>query len=152
MSGQDSQGIAYRFIFFNICKYYSFTEVLHGGVCWEVVWLFCYWSSVCSKIALKLTWHVSKHWTLIKFHPFKNFALAPHVWKIYEETRQHFRTWVNSRGARKNSWIARGFAREFLRSGKRYRPSQKLKRLSKSCSLHSKNFFVWGVRIFWVTL
>jgi len=49
---------------------------------------------------------------------------------------------------KKNSWIARGFAREFLWSGKRYRPGQKLERLGKSCSLYSKTIFGWGCGFF----
>jgi len=48
----------------------------------------------------------------------------------------------------KKHQIARGFAREFLPSSKGYRPSQKLKRCSKSCSLHLKKIFWLGVRIF----
>jgi len=44
----------------------------------------------------------------------------------------------------KNSWITHDLAREYLWSGKRYRPGQKLKRLSKSCSLHSKKMFLLG--------
>jgi len=44
--------------------------------------------------------------------------------------------------------IARGFAQEFLRSVKRYRPGQKLKKCGKSCSLHSKNFFWLGCGFF----
>jgi len=44
---------------------------------------------------------------------------------------------------------ARGFAREFLRSGMLYRPGKSLKRRGKSSSLHSKkNYFAWGVRVF----
>jgi len=42
----------------------------------------------------------------------------------------------------------RGFAWEFLWSGKRYQPSEKLKRHGKSCSLHSKKIFWLGLRIF----
>jgi len=62
---------------------------------------------------------------------------------------EHFRTWVNSSGSRKNSWIARGLVQELLQSGKRYTPGQKLKRLNKSCSLHLKNFFFdWSVQVF----
>jgi len=45
----------------------------------------------------------------------------------------------------------RGFAWEFIRSSKRYRPDQKLERLGKSCSLHSKNVFWLGVADFFVS-
>jgi len=38
--------------------------------------------------------------------------------------------------SRRKHWNARGFACDFLRSGKCYWPSQKLKRRGKSCSLH----------------
>jgi len=55
---------------------------------------------------------------------------------------------VHAKTAGSNSWIARDFAWEFLRSGKRYRPDQKLKRQGKSCSSHSKIFFGWGCRFF----
>jgi len=41
-----------------------------------------------------------------------------------------------------------GFAWEFLRSGMLYRPGTSLKTRSKSSSLHSKNFFCWGVWVF----
>jgi len=54
-----------------------------------------------------------------------------------------------SRFLRKKHRNACGSAREFLRSGKRYRPDQKLIRRRKSCSLHSKNnFLLGGLRIF----
>ena len=43
---------------------------------------------------------------------------------------------------------ARGFAREFLQSYNGYEPGRSVKRRSKSSSLHSKQFFVWVVRIF----
>jgi len=39
---------------------------------------------------------------------------------------------------------ARGFAREFLRSGMLYRPGKSLKRHGKSSSLHSKKIFLFG--------
>jgi len=39
---------------------------------------------------------------------------------------------------------ARGFAREFLRSGMLYRPGKSLKRHGKSSSLHSKKNFLFG--------
>jgi len=39
---------------------------------------------------------------------------------------------------------ARGFAREFLRSGMLFRPGKSLKRCSKSSSLHSKKKFLLG--------
>jgi len=39
---------------------------------------------------------------------------------------------------------ARGFAREFLRSGMLYRPGKSLKRRGKSSSLHSKKHFLPG--------
>jgi len=45
---------------------------------------------------------------------------------------------------RKKHQNAPGFAREFLRSGKRYRPSKSLKRRGKSSSLHSKKIFLVG--------
>jgi len=63
----------------------------------------------------------------------------------------HFHTWVNSSSSRKNSWIARAFAWEFLRSVKRYKPGQKLNRLGKCCSLHSKNNFLVGGWQFFVS-
>jgi len=54
--------------------------------------------------------------------------------------------------SRKKHWNARGFAREFLWSSHRYRPSKRLKRHGKSSSLHSKKFFCFGVADFlWVT-
>jgi len=47
---------------------------------------------------------------------------------------------------------ARGFVREFLRSGMLYRPGKSLKRRGKSSSLHSKKIFLLGVAVFlWVT-
>jgi len=45
---------------------------------------------------------------------------------------------------RKKHRNARGFVREFLWSGKCYRPSQSVKRCGKSSSLYSKNFFWLG--------
>jgi len=45
---------------------------------------------------------------------------------------------------KKKSLNARGFAREFLRSGMLYRPGKSLKRRSKPSSLHSKKFFLLG--------
>jgi len=40
---------------------------------------------------------------------------------------------------------ARGFAREFLRSGILYRPGKSLKKHGKSSSLHSKKIYLlWG--------
>jgi len=59
---------------------------------------------------------------------------------------------VNSSGSHENNWIAHGFAQEFLPSSKCYRPGQKLKRLGKYCTLHSKNnFLVGGADFLWVT-
>ena len=43
-----------------------------------------------------------------------------------------------------NRLNARGFVREFLRSGMLYRPGKSLKRRGKSSSLHSKKFFLLG--------
>jgi len=43
---------------------------------------------------------------------------------------------------------ARGFAREFFRSGMLYRPSKSLKRHGKSSSLHLKKIFLLGVTVF----
>jgi len=43
---------------------------------------------------------------------------------------------------------ARGFAREFLWSGQRYRPGKRLKRCSKSITLHFQKNFAWGCRFF----
>jgi len=40
------------------------------------------------------------------------------------------------------------FAREFLQSGKHYRPGQRLKRCVKSSSMHSKKILAWGMWIF----
>jgi len=57
---------------------------------------------------------------------------------------------VNSIGSRKNSWIACGFAREFLWSEKCYRPGQKRKRLGKSCCLHSIKKILVGECVFFV--
>ena len=45
-------------------------------------------------------------------------------------------------------WNARGFAREFLRSGMLYRPDKSLKRRGKSFSLHSKKNFLLGGAFF----
>jgi len=50
--------------------------------------------------------------------------------------------------SRKKHWNTRGFTREFLQSGKRYQPGQKLKRRGKSCSLHPKKIFCLGVWTF----
>jgi len=49
---------------------------------------------------------------------------------------------------KKNSWIARGFVREYLHSCTGYGPGWSVKRRSKSCSLHSKTNFLVGGRIF----
>jgi len=49
---------------------------------------------------------------------------------------------------RKKHRNACGFAQEFLRSGKCYRPGQSVKRRGKSSSLHSKKNFWLGVWIF----
>jgi len=58
---------------------------------------------------------------------------------------------VNSSGSQKNSWIARGFAREYLRSCTGYGPGRSVKTHSKSCSLHSKqNFWLGGAGFLWV--
>ena len=57
---------------------------------------------------------------------------------------EHFDVRVNSSGSQKNSWIARGFAREYLRSCTGYGPGRSVKRRGKSCSLHSKKFFLVG--------
>jgi len=46
---------------------------------------------------------------------------------------------------------ARGFAREFLRSGMLDRPGKCLKRRGKSSSLHSKKFFLLGGCRFFVS-
>jgi len=54
-------------------------------------------------------------------------------------------------GSQKNSWIARGFAREYLRSFTGYGPGRSVKRRSKSCSLHSKNNFWLGGAGFFVS-
>jgi len=43
------------------------------------------------------------------------------------------------------------FAREFLRSDKRYRPGEKRKRLGRSFSLHSKKKFLLGGCRFFVS-
>jgi len=52
----------------------------------------------------------------------------------------------------KNRLNARGFAREFPRSGMLYRPGKSLKRRGKSSSLHSKkNFLLGGAGFLWVT-
>jgi len=58
---------------------------------------------------------------------------------------------VNSSGSQKNSWIARGFAWEYLRSCTGYEPGPSVKRCGKSCSLTWKNIFCLGVAGFlWV--
>jgi len=49
---------------------------------------------------------------------------------------------------KKNSWIARGFAWEYLRSCTGYGPGRSVKRHGKSCSLHLKKNFWLGVRVF----
>jgi len=49
----------------------------------------------------------------------------------------------------KNSWIARGFVREYLHSCTGYGPGWSNKRRGKSCSLHSKKFFCLGMRVFY---
>jgi len=43
---------------------------------------------------------------------------------------------------------ARGFGREFLRSGVLYRPGKSLKRCGKTSSLLSKKIFAWGLQVF----
>jgi len=58
--------------------------------------------------------------------------------------RQHFDVQVNSSSSQKNSWIACGFAQEYLRSCTGYRPGQSVTRRSKSCTLHSKKIFCLG--------
>jgi len=51
--------------------------------------------------------------------------------------------------SKKKTLNARGFAREFLRSGILYRPGKSLKRRGKSFSLHwSKNFLLGGCVFF----
>ena len=55
---------------------------------------------------------------------------------------------VNSSGLQKNSWIARGFAWEYLRSWTGYRPGGSVKRCGKSCSLHSKKILCLGSAFF----
>jgi len=45
---------------------------------------------------------------------------------------------------KKPSWIAHGFAREYLRSYVGYRPGRSVKRRGKSCSLRSKKIFWLG--------
>jgi len=62
---------------------------------------------------------------------------------------EHFDVKVNSSGSQKNSWIARGFAREYLRSCTGYGPGRSVKRRGKSCSLHSKKIFWLGVWVFY---
>jgi len=57
-------------------------------------------------------------------------------------------TQVNSSSLQKNSWIARGFEWEYLRSCTGYGPGRSIKKSGKSCSLHSKKFFGWGVLVF----
>jgi len=53
------------------------------------------------------------------------------------------------RGFSEKKLNARGFAREFLRSGVLYRPGKSLKRRGKSSGLHSKkNFFLGGAGFF----
>ena len=64
------------------------------------------------------------------------------MWLFAKSLR--FRVRSKSSGSSQNYQVARGFAREFLRSGQLYRPGQKLKILGKSCSLHSKKQFVVG--------
>ena len=60
----------------------------------------------------------------------------------------HFDVWVNSSALQKYSWIAHGFVREYLCSCTGYGLGQSIKRCGKSCSLHSKKFFGWGMRVF----
>jgi len=52
---------------------------------------------------------------------------------------------------KKNSWIARGFAQEYLRSCTGYGPGRSVKRRGKSCSLKSKKFFLVGECRFFVS-
>ena len=49
---------------------------------------------------------------------------------------------------KKNSWFARGFAWEYLRSCTGYGPGRSVKRRRKSCSLHSKKTFCLGGAVF----
>jgi len=51
----------------------------------------------------------------------------------------------------KNNWIARGFAREYVRSCTGYEPGRSVKRLSKSCSWHSKKIVLLGACGFFVS-
>ena len=107
---------------------------------------------------------------LLKLHPSKNelfpnilmtigWYYLPILYKVFEiliYSRLHFFVFsINSlasgcfRGfSEKKRRNARGFAREFLQSGTGYAPGQSVKRRGKSCSLHSKKFFAWGVRLF----
>ena len=59
-----------------------------------------------------------------------------------------FTSGQNQEFLRQNNLIACGFPRKFLRSGKCYRPVQRLKRHSKSSSRNSKKNFCMGVQIF----
>jgi len=55
----------------------------------------------------------------------------------------------NREFSHQNNRIARGFAREFLRSRQRFRPSKRLKRRGKSSSLHSKIIFCVRILCEW---
>jgi len=50
---------------------------------------------------------------------------------------------------KKNSWIACGFAREYLRSCTVYGPGQSVKRCGKSSSLHCADFLATLANFTW---
>jgi len=87
---------------------------------------------------------------LRKFKNFWHIASAQHNGYLHTSHKQsqHFDVQSKSSGSRQNKRSTRDFAREFLWSSKHYRPGQKLKRLGKSCSLHSKKNFGWGTADF----
>ena len=56
-----------------------------------------------------------------------------------------FDVWVNSSGSQRNSWIACGFAWEFLHSGLGYRPGRSVKKQQVLQFALDKKIFGWGV-------
>jgi len=85
-----------------------------------------------------------KYPTQNKSHKFK--VLHSKFCRWLDTSLASVRFWGFSVNKRLN---ARGFAREFLRSGMLYQSGKSLKRRGRSSSLHSKkNFFAWGLRVF----
>ena len=91
-----------------------------------------------------------KLYEIFYFFPYQFMNIGSHPYfldnccSFHEGLINTCRVYINSSGSHGNSQIAHGFVQEFHRSRKHYRPGQKLKRLDKSCSLHSKKLFLVG--------